>query len=220
MSLWVYNLFAKVKEPLWGARYNTRDELIRDIGNNKNGRVDGVRHLPNIGKRWKNNGVNTILKIKNIYKYPQLVSNTQGRVKGWHAMKPLYYSSVSSKGAGRPRLTHHHKGWWNETKWMRWVWRNGEMKFVVGENGRNPEKNLPRLRFVHHETNVGWPRRGLGTPAVRGERLTACATRPPATILKVHKCYTPVNKAMSEISYSFHYFYPTLETAETKSSTN
>ena len=39
-------------------------------------------------------------------------------------MKPLYYRSVSSKGAGRPRLTHHHKGGWNETKWMRWVWRN------------------------------------------------------------------------------------------------
>ena len=26
------------------------------------------------------------------------------------------------------------------------------MKFVVGENGRNPEKNLPRPRFFHHET--------------------------------------------------------------------
>ena len=50
---------------------------------------------------------------------------TQGRVEGWDAMKPLYYRSVSSKGAGRPRLMHHHKGGWNETKWMRWVWRNG-----------------------------------------------------------------------------------------------
>ena len=29
------------------------------------------------------------------------------------------------------------------------------MKFVVGENGRNPEKNLPRSRFVHHETHIG-----------------------------------------------------------------
>ena len=43
---------------------------------------------------------------------------TQGRVEGWDAMKPLYYRSVSSKGAGRPCLTHHHKGGWNETKWM------------------------------------------------------------------------------------------------------
>ena len=48
------------------------------------------------------------------------------------------------------------------------------MKFVVGENGRNPVKNLPRPRFVHH---MEGPRRELGTPAVGGERLTACATR-------------------------------------------
>ena len=53
------------------------------------------------------------------------------------------------------------------------------MKFVVGENGRNPEKNPPRPRFVHHETHMEEPRRELGTPAVGGERLTACATRPP-----------------------------------------
>ena len=55
--------------------------------------------------------------------------------------------------------------WWNE--------------ICVGENGRNPEKNLPRPRFVHHETHMQRPRRELGTPAVGGERLTACATRPP-----------------------------------------
>ena len=100
-------------------------------------------------------------------------------------MKPLYYRSVSSKGAGRPRLTHHHKGWWNETKWMRWVWRNGGMKFVAGENGKSPEKYLPRTRFVHHETHMEWPRRDLGTPAVGGERLTACATRPPYIFFKL-----------------------------------
>ena len=52
------------------------------------------------------------------------------------------------------------------------------MKFVVGENGRNPEKNLPRPRFFHHETHMEGPRREFGTPAVGGERLTACATRP------------------------------------------
>ena len=57
------------------------------------------------------------------------------------------------------------------------------MKFVVGENGRNPAKNLPRLRFVHHETHMEGPRRELGTPAVGGERLTACATRPPRPIV-------------------------------------
>ena len=62
---------------------------------------------------------------------------------------------------------------------MRWGWRNGGIKFVVGENGRNPVKNLTRPRFVHHETHMEGPRRELGTPAVGGERLTACATRPP-----------------------------------------
>ena len=41
------------------------------------------------------------------YKYPQLVSNTMSG-RGMNAMKPLHYRSVSSKGADRPRLTHHH----------------------------------------------------------------------------------------------------------------
>ena len=67
----------------------------------------------------------------------------------------------------------------DEMKLMRWVWRSGGMKFVVGENGINPEKNLPRPCFVHHEPHMEWPRRELGTPEVGGERLTACATRPP-----------------------------------------
>ena len=53
------------------------------------------------------------------------------------------------------------------------------MKFVVGENWRNPVKNLPRPRFVHHETHMEGPRRKLGTPAVGGEHLTVCAMRPP-----------------------------------------
>ena len=57
------------------------------------------------------------------------------------------------------------------------------MKFVVGENGRNPEKNLPRPHFVHHETHMEGPRCELGTSAVRGEHLTACATRPPPSHL-------------------------------------
>ena len=59
------------------------------------------------------------------------------------------------------------------------------MKFVVGENGRNPVKNLPKPRFVHHETHMEGPRRELVTPAVGGERLTACATRPHG--VKLHK---------------------------------
>ena len=45
--------------------------------------------------------------------------------------------SVSSKGAGRPRLTHHHKG---VMKWNEMVWRNGGMKFVLGKTGETPQK--------------------------------------------------------------------------------
>ena len=59
------------------------------------------------------------------------------------------------------------------------------MKFVVWENGMNPVKNLPRPRFVHHETHMEGPRYELGTPAVGGERLTACATRPPQYCIKM-----------------------------------
>ena len=55
--------------------------------------------------------------------------------------------------------------WWNE---------------ICGRGKQEkPEKNLPRPHFVHHETHMEGPRRELGTPAVGGERLTACATRPP-----------------------------------------
>ena len=50
---------------------------------------------------------------------------------------------------------------------------------VIGENGRNLVRNLPRPRFDHHETHMEGPRRELGTPAVGGERLTAYATTPP-----------------------------------------
>ena len=52
------------------------------------------------------------------------------------------------------------------------------MKFVVR---RNPKKLLPRPHFVHHETQMECPRYELGTRAVGGEHLTACATRPPFT---------------------------------------
>ena len=39
------------------------------------------------------------------------------------------------------------------------------MKLVVGENGRNPVKNLPRPRFVHHETHMEGPRRETRDPS-------------------------------------------------------
>ncbi|KAJ4438703.1 hypothetical protein ANN_14650 [Periplaneta americana] len=56
MSPCDYDLFAKVKEPLRGTRYNARDELIRALGwsirnINKDGRADGVRRLPNIWQK-------------------------------------------------------------------------------------------------------------------------------------------------------------------------
>ena len=58
---------AKVKEPLRGTRYNTRDELIRDIVRSircikKHGRDDGVRRLPNIWQRVISKGA-TIMKV-------------------------------------------------------------------------------------------------------------------------------------------------------------
>ena len=59
------------------------------------------------------------------------------------------------------------------------------MKFVVGEHGRNPKKNLPRPRFVHHETHMESPRRELGTPAVEGERLTFCTMKSPIIVVVV-----------------------------------
>ena len=139
--------------------------------------VEPEAHNSAVGWHWKkqrNKQVNSIMYILNS-------CPTQGRVDGWDVMKPLYYRFMSSKGAGQPRMMHHHKGGWNETKWMRWVWRNGGMKFVVVENGRNPVKNLPRPHFVHHETHMEGSRRELGTPAVGGEHLTTCATRPPST---------------------------------------
>ena len=57
------------------------------------------------------------------------------------------------------------------------------MKFMAGENGRNPGKNLPILRFVYQETYMERPTRELGTPAVKNERLTACSMGPLNTII-------------------------------------
>ena len=89
----------------------------------------------------------SIILYKN-NKYPQLCP-TQGRVEGWDAMKPRYYRSVSSKGAGRPRLTHHHKGWWNETKWMRWVWRSGWNE-ICGRGKREKPREKPIYFLIQH----------------------------------------------------------------------
>ena len=55
--------------------------------------------------------------------------------------------------------------WWNE---------------ISGRGKREKSREKPtQPRFVHHETHMEGPRREPGTPAVGGERLTACATMPP-----------------------------------------
>ena len=63
MSSCDYDLFAKVKEPLRGIRYSTRDELIRaiwrsiqNIKKDVSIRADGVRRLPNIWQKVINKG--------------------------------------------------------------------------------------------------------------------------------------------------------------------
>ena len=85
------------------------------------------------------------------------------------------------------------------------------MKFVVGENGRNPEKNLPRPRFVHHETHMEGPRRKLGTPAVGGERLTACATRPPFPDLRRFRVQSGIELGISGTAVRYVNQYATEE---------
>ena len=61
MSTWDCDLSAKVKEPLRGTWYNTRNELFRAIGQsirniNKDGCAYGVRLLPNIWQKVINKG--------------------------------------------------------------------------------------------------------------------------------------------------------------------
>ena len=51
--------------------------------------------------------VNYLNKQKYKYKYPKLVSNTRSG-RGMRCDEARYCRSVNSKGAGRPRLTHHH----------------------------------------------------------------------------------------------------------------
>ena len=49
-----------------------------------------------------------------------------------------------------PRRMIWIQKWWNE--------------ICEGENGRNPKKNLPRLRFVQHKIHMESSRHELGTP--------------------------------------------------------
>jgi hypothetical protein len=61
MSPCDYDLFAKMKKPLRGPRYNTREEIIRAVGRslldiNRNGHADGVRRLPQIWQKVEHMG--------------------------------------------------------------------------------------------------------------------------------------------------------------------
>jgi transposase len=56
MSPCDYDLFTKMKEPLRGIHYNTREAIIRAVGRslldiNRSGRADGVRRLPQIWQK-------------------------------------------------------------------------------------------------------------------------------------------------------------------------
>jgi len=61
MSPYGYDLFAKMKEPLRGIRYNTRGAIIRAVGRsllhiNRSGPADGVRRLPQIWQKLVQTG--------------------------------------------------------------------------------------------------------------------------------------------------------------------
>ena len=63
---------------------------------------------------------------------------------------------------------------------------NGAMKFVAEENGRNPEKTYPKLRFVHYDSLMEWSNRELENPTVGGDRLTSCAAELLAIVVLKH----------------------------------
>ena len=105
----------------------------------------------------------------------------RGWVEGWDVMKVV-------KNASRPLLAHHHRGWCNYMKQMRWVWRNHGMKFVAGET--------PRKIYSDHETHMQWPRCELGTPAM-GD---ACAMS-PHHLIKIVRTVFWENQNFKFVSY-------------------
>ena len=86
---------------------------------------------------------------------------TQDRVEGRDAMKHLYWKFVNNKDDGRPRLAHHHKGEWNETKWLIRVWINGGVK------GKREE-----LLEKHTQTPLRPPRNLHGVIETRTRNLS------------------------------------------------
>ena len=82
-------------------------------------------------------------------------------------MKLLYWRSVNSKGAGRPRLSHHHRGWWkemNETSVEKW-WHE-----ICGRGKREKSRDKHSQTLLRPLRNhMDCPRCELGTPAQRWE---------------------------------------------------
>ena len=79
LSCWMQ--IAEEKESLRATRYDTRDELINSLGRsipniNKDGRVDGVRRIPNIWRKVTNKEA-TILKA---YKCCTCVNNALSEI--------------------------------------------------------------------------------------------------------------------------------------------
>jgi hypothetical protein len=67
-----YDLFAKMKEPLQGTCYNTREEIICPLGRslldiNRRGRADGVHRLPQIWQKAVHMRDDYIEGIKCVY---------------------------------------------------------------------------------------------------------------------------------------------------------
>ena len=70
--------------------------------------------------------------------------------------KEIKRNSLIKICGSSPELKNNHGGGWKQNNG--WV-DNGEMKFKAGENGRTMRKMYLRLRFVHYEIHMEWPRR-------------------------------------------------------------
>ena len=83
--------------------------------------------------------------------------------------------------------------------------------------GKTP-KNLPRPRFIHHETHMEWQRREVGTPAVGDERLTV-SPAPRGCLLNVIVLYlkrfffVPESGFELQVTSFMYWYFPNRITA-------